>query len=49
MRDTFIIALEAAWELDPVLLDEALWKAVDEEKIFDKYSTLLFSENSTLA
>lgn len=30
MNDTLIIALEACWELDPVLLDTKLWKEVEE-------------------
>ena len=30
MRDTLVVALEASWELDPVLLDERLWNEVDE-------------------
>ena len=34
MRDTLIIALEAAWELDPVRLERKLWGAVENsEKI----------------
>ena len=30
IRDTLIIALEAAWELDPARLDEKLWQALEE-------------------
>lgn len=30
MRDTLVVALEASWELDPVLLDERLWNEVEE-------------------
>ena len=31
MRDTLIIALEASWELDPVLMENNLWKRIEEE------------------
>lgn len=31
MNDTLIIALEACWELDPVLLDEILWQTIESE------------------
>ena len=30
MRDTMLIALEASWELDPVLMEDRLWEAVEE-------------------
>ena len=30
MRDTLIIALEAAWELDPVRLEGKLWEEVEK-------------------
>lgn len=29
MNDNLIIALEAAWELDPVRLEKKLWKTVE--------------------
>jgi len=29
MNDNLIIALEAAWELDPVRLENKLWKTVE--------------------
>lgn len=32
MRDTMIIALEASWELDPVLLEGPLWKRVEDDR-----------------
>ena len=28
MRDTFIIALEASWEHDPIRLDDKLWGVI---------------------
>ena len=31
MRDTLIIAREASWELDPVLMENNLWKRIEEE------------------
>ena len=37
MRDTLIIALEASWELDPVLMEDKLWKRIEdnpEEKAY---------------
>ena len=30
MNDNLIIALEAAWELDPVRLENKLWKLVEK-------------------
>ena len=30
MRDTLIIALEASWELDPVLMEDILWQSVEQ-------------------
>ena len=30
MIESNVIALEAAWELDPVRLDDKLWDSVDE-------------------
>lgn len=30
MRDTLVIALEASWEQDPVLLDKILWKTIEK-------------------
>ena len=30
MMDTLVIALEAAWELNPIRLDKKLWKALEE-------------------
>ncbi len=30
IRDTLIIALEAAWELDPTRLEKKLWRALEE-------------------
>ena len=30
MRDTLVIALEASWENNPVLLDEKLWKTIEK-------------------
>lgn len=29
MNDNLIIALEASWELNPVLLENVLWKTVE--------------------
>ena len=29
MMDTMVIALEAAWELDPVRLENKLWGTID--------------------
>ena len=31
IRDTFIIALEASWELDPVLMEKRLWESIEKE------------------
>ena len=31
-KESYVIALEATWELDPVLLDDQLWDAVSLEK-----------------
>lgn len=31
MIDTMLIALEAAWELDPVRIENKLWDAVDRK------------------
>ena len=31
MRENMLTALEAAWELNPVLLEEQLWEKVDQE------------------
>ena len=31
-KESYVIALEASWELDPVLLDDQLWDAVSLEK-----------------
>lgn len=30
-RQDLIIALEASWELDPVLMENNLWKRIEEE------------------
>lgn len=29
MRDTLVIALEAAWELDPIRIESKLWNEID--------------------
>ena len=38
MRDTLLIALEAAWELNPVRLEGKMWKRLDEneDKCYNK-------------
>ncbi|MBO4705829.1 MAG: hypothetical protein J5647_08865 [Spirochaetaceae bacterium] len=31
MRENMLTALEAAWELNPVLFEKQLWEKVDQE------------------
>lgn len=32
MKESLIDALEASWELNPVLMEDILWKTIDENK-----------------
>jgi len=31
MRENMLTALEASWELDPILMEDQLWEKVDQE------------------
>ena len=36
MMDTMVVALEAAWELDPVRLEDKLWGMIDRTDTVEK-------------
>ena len=50
MRDAMITALEASWELDPVLMEDNLWKRIEEntEKIKTNVCLTNNAENDNL-